>query len=103
MVLSDDPLAERIRECVIELLIARGPGKSICPSEAARALAARIGGRWQDLMRPVRTVAAALAEAGIIETLQHQQIVDIAQVRGPVRLRLHSLQGQRKSHAARVA
>ena len=60
LLLPDDELAERIRACVLELLIARGPGRSICPSEAARMLAMSTGAHWQDLMRPVRTVAAAM-------------------------------------------
>ena len=98
--LPDDELAERIRGCVVELLVARGPGRSICPSEAARMLAMRIGAHWQDLMRPVRTVAAAMAEAGAIEVLQHEAVVDIGDVRGPVRLRLRSLHGERTSEAA---
>jgi hypothetical protein len=100
LVLPDDELAERIRACVLELLAARGPGRSICPSEAARMLAMRIGSHWQDLMRPVRTVAAAMAEAGSIEVLQHEAVVDIGDVRGPVRLRLRPLHGERTSEAA---
>ncbi|HVT31012.1 MAG TPA: DUF3253 domain-containing protein [Rhodanobacteraceae bacterium] len=100
LLLPDDELAERIRACVLELLIARGPGRSICPSEAARMLAMSTGAHWQDLMRPVRTVAAAMAEAGAIEVLQHESVVDIGDVRGPVRLRLHALHGERKREAA---
>jgi hypothetical protein len=100
LLLPDDELAERIRDCVLELLIARGPGRSICPSEAARMLAMRTGAHWQDLMRPVRTVAAAMAEAGSIEVLQHEAVVDIGDVRGPVRLRLRALHGERTREAA---
>jgi Protein of unknown function (DUF3253) len=96
----DDSLAERIRECVIELLVDRGAGRSICPSEAARLLGMRSGSRWQDLMRPVRTVAAALVEAGVLEVTQHGIVVDIGDVRGPVRLSLRSLHGQRSISAA---
>jgi hypothetical protein len=51
-------------------------------------------------MRPVRTVAAAMAEAGAIEVLQHESVVDIGDVRGPVRLRLRPLHGGRTSEAA---
>ena len=58
----DDNLADRIRECVLELLVERGPGRSICPSEAARLLGVRMGCRWQELMRPVRTIASNLAD-----------------------------------------
>jgi hypothetical protein len=61
---TDDTLAERIRECVLELLTERGSGRSICPSLAARMLGLRIDHPWQDLMRPVRTFAMMLADAG---------------------------------------
>ena len=97
---SDDLLAERIRDCVMELLVERGPGRSICPSEAARMVGVRISCRWQDLMRPVRTVAAALADHGVLEATQYETIVDIRNVRGPVRLRLRSLYGERNAYAA---
>lgn len=97
---ADDPLAERIRECVMELLVERGPGRSICPSEAAHMVGVRLSCRWQDMMRPVRTVAAVLADQGVLEATQHEVIVDIRHVRGPVRLRLRSLQGERTYHVA---
>jgi hypothetical protein len=97
---ADDTLAERIRDCVMELLVERGPGRSICPSEAAHMVGVRISCRWQDLMRPVRTVAATLADRGVLEATQHGEIVDIRDVRGPVRLRLRSLQGQRTYQVA---
>jgi hypothetical protein len=96
---ADDMLAERIRECVVELLVERGPGRSICPSEAARMLGVRISVRWQELMRPIRMVAAALADSGVLEAIQHEVVVDIRDVRGPVRLRLRSLHGQRTDAA----
>lgn len=96
--LLDDPLAERVRECVMELLVERGPGRSICPSEAARMIGVRLGCHWQDLMRPVRTVAAALVDMGVVEATQHEAIVDIRKVRGPVRLRLRSLPVHRGIH-----
>lgn len=91
---SDDTLAERIHACVVELLAERGPGRTICPSEVARRLALRIDHPWQDLMRPVRTVAAKLVDSGVLEAVQHGALVDIREVRGPIRLRLCSL-GQR--------
>jgi hypothetical protein len=92
---QDDQLAERIRECIVELLAERGAGRSICPSEAAHLLGMRFGWRWQDLMRPVRTVATALVESGLLEAIQHESTVDIRQVRGPIRLRLRTLPGVR--------
>ncbi|MEO8011119.1 MAG: DUF3253 domain-containing protein [Dokdonella sp.] len=87
----------RIQECVLELLVARGPGRSIDVSEAAQCLALRIGYHWHDLMRPVRTVSAALADAGTVEALQNEAVVDIRAARGPVRLRLRALPGKRSA------
>jgi hypothetical protein len=82
---------------MLELLVERGPGRTICVSEAAQSLAVRIGYHWHDLMRPVRTIAATLTDSGIIEALQHERVVDIRAARGPVRLRLRALPGQRSA------
>lgn len=84
--LEDDPLAQRMRLRVMDLLDRCGPGVSICPSEAARSLAGEIDMEWQELMRLVRTVAADLARAGRIDVTQHGHAVDICDARGPVRL-----------------
>lgn len=77
-----------LRECMIGLLAERGPGRSVCPSEVARVSAMRIGGRWQDLMPQVRAMARTLAAEGIVEAIQHEGVVVLHEVRGPVRLRL---------------
>ena len=90
-----DAFAEHIRECVLELLISRGPGRTICVSEAAQAI--RSGYHWHDLMRPVRVISSQMAESGMIEALQQEEIVDIRVARGPVRLRLRALPGQRSA------
>ena len=96
--LLGDAFAENIRQCVIELLTSRGPGRTICMSEAAQSLGNRSGYHWHDLMRPVRTVSAILAEEGAIEAIQHEEVVDIRSARGPIRLRLRALPGQRSMH-----
>lgn len=80
----DDALATRTRECLLGLL---HDSDEICPSDAARVLADRLGTEWRDLMRPVRIVAAELAREGRLDILQDGQRVDILDVRGPVRLR----------------
>ncbi len=83
---------EQARLCalILELLERRGPGKTICPSDAARALA---GEDFRPLMDAARAAAAALVAAGMIEVTQHGEIVDLAQARGPIRLRRRSTQG----------
>ena len=62
---------------------ARGVGKSICPSEVARALAPE---DWRPLMTPVRQAAAALSEAGQVVILRKGKPVPAADMRGVIRL-----------------
>jgi uncharacterized protein DUF3253 len=75
---------DRLRAVIIQLLGRRGPGKTICPSDAARALA---GANFRPLMDAARAAAAELVAEGRIEVTQHGEVVDIAQARGPIRLR----------------
>jgi len=77
-----DPAA--IRAAILAAVSARGPGRTLCPSEVARALAAD----WRALMPAIRAEAAALAEAGRIEITQRGRRVDAGTARGPVRLGL---------------
>lgn len=67
------------------LLDARGPGKTICPSEAARKLAG--DGDFRPLMEPVRAAARGMVAAGTLEITQGGRAVDPAGARGPIRLR----------------
>lgn len=82
----DDSLSQRTRECLLQLLQQTGQGPGVCPREAARVLAQRLGTEWRDLMRPVRLVAAELAREGRLDILQDGQRVNILDARGPVRL-----------------
>ncbi len=78
------PEQARLRAVILELLGRRGPGKTICPSDAARALA---GNDFRPLMDTARAAAAELVADGEIEVTQRGEVVDIAQARGPIRLR----------------
>ena len=55
------------REAILKLLSERSADKTICPSEAARAIS---GDHWRDLMPTVHAVARALAEEAIVELRQ---------------------------------
>lgn len=77
------PSDSRIAATIIELAQARGAGKTLCPSEAARALAKD----WRELMPDVRRVAAQLAHEGRIAVYQRGGVVDAA-TGGPIRLGL---------------
>ena len=77
-----DPVA--VAAAILHLVDARGPDKSICPSEAARAL----GEDWRSLLGDVRQAAVSLARAGRIDILRKGRSVDPDSVHGVVRLRL---------------
>jgi hypothetical protein len=72
------------RSAILDLLEQRDPGKTICPSEAARALAGEDFGSEMDT---VRAAAWELAEEGAIEVTQAGEPVSRDSVRGPIRLR----------------
>ena len=79
---------EVIEETILGLLAARAPGKTICPSEAARALGGTEA-EWRARMEPVREVARAMEARGDLELTQKGEPVgDPANIRGPIRLRL---------------
>ena len=69
---------------ILRQTAARGPGRSICPSEVARVLDAD---DWRRLMSPVRRAAAALAAQGRIEILRKGKSVAPEAMRGVIRLR----------------
>lgn len=72
-------------EAILALAAARGADKSICPSEAARALDAE---GWRRLMPAVRAAAVDLAKAGRIVILRKGKPVDPEAFKGVYRLAL---------------
>jgi hypothetical protein len=65
----------------------RGAGKSICPSEVARALEPEEAA-WRRLMGPIRAAAIRLAKDGHVEVLRKGKPVDPEEeIRGVIRLR----------------
>jgi hypothetical protein len=74
-------VTDRIRGAILDLALARGRQKSLCPSEVAKALAPD----WRPLLPEVRKVAAAMPE---ILATQRGVEVDPVQAKGPIRLRL---------------
>ena len=70
---------------ILDLLARRDPGRTICPSDAARALGGDDG--FRPLMPLVRAAAAALVATGDIEVTQRGRVVDLATARGAIRLR----------------
>ena len=75
---------DRLEDAIRALLARRAPEATICPSEAARAVG---GQEWRELMPAARAAAGRLVDAGEVDVLQAGEVVDVANARGPVRIR----------------
>ncbi|MEY2398742.1 MAG: hypothetical protein QOJ00_1916 [Actinomycetota bacterium] len=83
---TDRGQSSRIDAAVLALAHRRGPDRTICPSDAARAVG---GAGWRSLMPAVRDRLRALATDGVVEVLQRGEVLNPAvEWRGPVRVRL---------------
>ena len=80
------PSRQDAERAILDLLAQRDQGRTICPSEAARALGGDDG--FRQLMPLVRGAAADLVRRGELEVTQSGNVVDPAEARGPIRLRL---------------
>jgi Protein of unknown function (DUF3253) len=82
--MSHDPaLFERT---ILDLVAARGAETTLCPSEAARAIAGDDPDAWGRLMQPVRRAAVQLAKEGRLIITRKGKIVDPDDFRGVYRL-----------------
>ncbi len=86
---SGAALENAILSLLAERAASGGKAKTICPSEAAKA----VGGlqsrqAWESLMEPARAAARRLTAQGRIVITQHGAVVDPSTAKGPIRLRL---------------
>jgi hypothetical protein len=81
-------LDRALERAIVDLLRARGSDKTICPSEAARRVAAAHGIAWRSLLQRTRSAARRLADAGVVEITQRGRRVAPSRARGAIRLRL---------------
>ena len=78
-------MSEKLRSAILDMARERGPTKTICPSDAARAVG---GEQWRDLMDDARDIARDLARKGDVEITQKGEVLDPdATWRGPIRIR----------------
>lgn len=76
---------KKVEDAIITLISERGPGKTICPSEAARHVFA--DDEWRDEMDFVRQVAQHLIEKEVIRATQKGKVVkNVLEAHGPIRL-----------------
>jgi hypothetical protein len=78
---------EAITDALLRIAAERGPEKSFCPTDVARAVSAE---NWRPLLGAVRKVAADLARQGKIEILRKGKPINPDDMRGVIRLRATS-------------
>ena len=71
-----------IEAAISKALDRRQRGKSLCPSEVARALS----DDWRSLMCDIRRVAQDMSDRGLLRTAQKGRTVNAQAARGPIRL-----------------
>lgn len=81
---------QTIEATILKLVADRGPGKTICPSEAARAIGGDHPDGWGPLMQPIRKVAVRLMKEGRVVITRKGRPVDPDDFRGIYRLTLPS-------------
>ncbi|MFF1542674.1 DUF3253 domain-containing protein [Streptomyces sp. NPDC058291] len=84
---SERQTGRRLERVILELLERRGPGRTICPSDAARAAYEGDDDGWRELMEPARRAARRLVAAGEVEITQAGRPVEPTTARGPIRIR----------------
>ena len=85
------PQDTALETAIRDLLATRAATATICPSEAARRVAAEHGPAeeqaWRSLMEPARMAARRLVHQGEVTIMQHGRVVDPSTARGPLRIR----------------
>lgn len=79
------PVHARLEAAILALTRHRGPDRSICPSDAARAVG---GARWRERVPAVREIARRLAREGRVEVTSRGRVLPPDdEWTGPVRIR----------------
>ena len=78
--------SSEIEATLLRLVAERGPGRTVDPTEAARALGGDHPDGWGPLMQPIRRAAVALAEQGRVVILRKGKPVDPRDFKGVYRL-----------------
>ena len=93
------PRDGRIADKIFELLGARAPGATICPSDVARSLEPDDEAAWRALMPEIREVADRLRHSGYIRVTAHgETLASAVDAKGPIRLGLQEPRLPRGKH-----
>ncbi|MGL4636280.1 MAG: DUF3253 domain-containing protein [Beijerinckiaceae bacterium] len=86
--MSSTVAPETLEQSMLALAAERGPDKTLCPSDVARALGGPHPDGWGPLMQPIRRVAVRLAKEGRLVITRKGKPVDPDDFRGVYRLGL---------------
>ena len=75
-----------IPQTILSIATERGPEKSTCPSEVARAL---FPNDWRKHMQEVRDAAIDLQKQGKVAITQKGEPVDVENIKGPIRIKIN--------------
>jgi hypothetical protein len=75
-----------IPQTILTMAAMRGPDKTVCPSEIARAL---FPTNWRKHMQDIRDAAIKLQKDGKVTITQKGQLVDVEHIKGPVRIKIN--------------
>jgi len=84
--MTEKATVQELEETMLALVAARGEGRTVGPSEVARALGGDHPDGWGPLMQPVRQVAVRLMKEGRIVILRKGRPVDPDDFKGVYRL-----------------
>ncbi len=80
-----DPAANPVRDAILAIAVARGAGKTLCPTDAAKAVSAA---DWRRLLPGVRAEAVRLALEGRVVIYRKGRSVDPETFKGVYRIGL---------------
>ena len=84
--MTEKETAAQIEETMLALVEKRGEGRTICPSEVARAIAGDDPDAWGRLMQPVRKAAVRLTKEGRVAIMRKGRPVDPDDFKGVYRI-----------------
>jgi Protein of unknown function (DUF3253) len=93
MAVGSSGLSQEIEATILALAARRGPGKTIDPSEVARAIGGSHPDGWGPLMQLVRRIAVRLMKEGRIVILRKGRPIDPDDFRGVYRITLRASEG----------
>jgi hypothetical protein len=84
----EQDINSRLEQAVLAHAAERGPEKTLCPSDVARAIGGPHPDGWGPLMQPLRRIAVRLAKEGRLVITRKGKAVDPDDFRGVYRLGL---------------